>query len=94
MALTDYDIQRISAAIVNNLVNDERFMQRVAKLMPRRKKMLNSRQAAEMLGITRKTVCEIAEQIGGERAANNSSHWMFEEEGLIDRYRKYKESRK
>lgn len=94
MALTDYDIQRISSAVVENLVNNDRFMQRMARLMPRKNRLLNSRQAADMLGITRKTVCEIAEQIGGERAANNSSHWMFEEEGLIDRYRKYKESRK
>ena len=94
MALTDYDIQRISSAVVENLVNNDRFMQRMARLMPRKNRLLNSRQAAEMLGITRKTVCEIAEQIGGSRAQDNSSHWMFEEEGLIDRYRKYKESRK
>lgn len=91
--LTDYDIQRISSAIVDNLVNDERFMQRVAKLMPKQKKMLNSRQAAEMLGITRKTVCEIAPFVGGVKGEGISSHWMFPEEGLIDRYTEYKNGR-
>ena len=88
--LTDYDIQRISAAIVNNLVNDDRFMKRVAKLMPKRTKMLNSRQAAELLGITRKTVCEIAPLIGGMKGDGRSSHWMFPEEGLVEKYTEYK----
>jgi hypothetical protein len=35
-------------------------------------------------------VCQIAEQIGGFRGFGESAHWMFEEEGLIDRYKDYK----
>lgn len=88
--LTDYDIQRISAAVVNNLVNNDRFMQRMARLMPRKNRLLNSRQAAELLGITRKTVCEIAEHLGGIRGKGESAHWMFDEDGLKERFKEYK----
>ena len=88
--LTDYDIQRISAAIVNNLVNDDRFMKRMAKLMPRKQRMVNSTQAAKILGINRKTLCKIAEHLGGMKPDGKSSHWMFPEEGLIEKYRIYK----
>ena len=88
--LTDYDIQRISAAIVDRLVSNEKFMKRMAKLMPRQQRMVNSTQAAKILGINRKSVCEIAEQLGGVRANGKSAHWMFVENELVDRYKTYK----
>lgn len=91
--LTEYDIQRLSAAIVDNLVNNEGFMKRVARMMPKRKKMVSSSAAAEILGISRKTVCCIAEQLGGVRACS-TDHWTFPEDELVENYRQYKTEKK
>jgi len=89
--LTDYDIQRLSTAIVENLVNNESFMNKMAKVMPRKPKMISSSQAARILGITRKTVCEIAPLLGGVKGEGKQAHWMFPEEGLTDKFIKYRQ---
>lgn len=91
--LTDYDIQRLSAAIVQNLVNNEKFMKRMAKMMPKQKRMVTSGTAAKILGISRKTVCEIAGHLGGIRGEGSKNHWTFEEEGLVEKYQEYKKTR-
>ena len=88
--LTDYDIQKIATAVVDRLTADERFMRRMAELMPKRQNLVSSRTAASMLGISRKTVCEIAEKIGGIKGKGPSAHWLFEEDGLVERYIDYK----
>ena len=88
--LTDYDIQKIASSVVKLLSEDEKFMKRMAKLMPRQQRMVNSTQAAKILGINRKTVCEIAEHLGGIRANGKSAHWVFQEDGLIEKYRIFK----
>ena len=89
--MTDFDIQKLSISIVDNLVNNDKFISRVAKMMEKRsKRLVNSSRAAEILGVTRKTVCEIAPLIGGIRGKGQSAHWMFEEDGLIERYIEYK----
>lgn len=87
--LTDYDIQRLSSAIFEKLVNDDKFIKRMAQVMPKQRKMLTSSKAASILGISRKTVCDIAEYLGGVRGEGKSAHWMFEEDGLIERYKTY-----
>ena len=91
--LTDYDIQRISSAIVKNLVNDDRFIRRMAKMMPKQKTMVSSGKAAKILGVSRKTVCEIAEQLGGIKGCGKQAHWMFEEDGLVEKYKEYKQKK-
>ena len=88
--LTDFDVQRLSDAIVKKLVSDEKFMKRMAKLMPSQQRMVNSTQAAKILGINRKSVCEIAEHLGGTRTNSKSAHWMFPESELIEKYKTYK----
>lgn len=88
--LTDYDIQRISSAIVNNLVNNDKFISKMAKLMPKQKSMVSSGKAAKILGVSRKTICEIAEHLGGIKEEGKSAHWMFEEDRLVERYKAYK----
>lgn len=89
--MTDFDIQKLSISIVDNLVNNDKFISRVAKMMEKRsKRLVNSSRAAEILGVTRKTVCEIAPFIGGIRGKGQSAHWMFDEDGLIERYIEYK----
>ena len=89
--MTDFDIQKLSISIVDNLVNNDKFISRVAKMMEKRsRRLVNSSRAAEILGVTRKTVCEIAPFIGGIRGKGQSAHWMFEEDGLIERYIEYK----
>lgn len=88
--LTDYDIQRLSAAIVEKIANDEKVLKRIAKAMPRQRNLVSSSVAASILGITRKTVCDIAPFIGGVRGNGKSAHWMFEKEGLIEKYKDYK----
>ena len=89
--LTDYEIHKISVAIVENLVDNDKFIKRIAKAMQKdSKKLIGSTQAAKLLGVTRKTVCEIAPYIGGIRGKGESAHWMFHEDGLVDRYLRYK----
>ena len=93
MTLTDYDIQRISSAIVDKLTSDEKFISMVSKCIDKKnKKLVGSSRAAEILGVTRKTVCEIAEHLGGIRGNGQSAHWVFPENTLVERYIRYKES--
>ena len=89
MSLSNYDIQRISEAIVTRLLRDDTFIRQIRETAPAPKRMLTTRQAAEMLGISRKTVCDIAYHLGGIRR-DGKSHWTFPEEGLTERYIKYK----
>lgn len=88
--LTEYDIQRLSAAIVDRIANDDKVLKRIAKAMPRQGKLVSSSVAASILGVTRKTVCEIAPFIGGVRGDGKSAHWMFQQEDLIEKYKNYK----
>ena len=89
--LSDYDIQRISSSILEKLTDDDKFISRVSKMMEKRsKRLVNSSRAAEILGVNRKTVCEIAPFLGGIRGNGQSAHWMFPEEGLVERYLEYK----
>ena len=89
--MTDYDISRIAASIVDRLVNDDKFITRVAKVVKSKKggRMLNSKQAADLLGITRGYVCDIAPQLGGVRRGDDKQRakWYFPEDGLIERFR-------
>ena len=89
--LSDYDIQRLSAAIVDNLTNNDKFISRISRQLEKKgRKLIGSSRAAEILGVTRKTVSEIAPFIGGFKGKGKSAHWMFPEEGLIERYMEYK----
>ena len=89
--LTDFDIQRISAAIVANLVDNEQFLRRMAKMLPKKRHMVSSSQAASILGISRKTVCCLAEQLGGIKGDGDSSHWTFDEDTLVENYKLLKQ---
>lgn len=89
--LTDYDVSRLAAAIVAKLTTDERFINKIIKSVERKDhKLVNARRAAEILGINRKTVCEIGSYLGGVKGEGKSAHWMFIEDGLVERYIKYK----
>lgn len=89
--LSDFDIMKLSSSIIDNLVNNDKFISRVAMIMEKRsKRLVNSTRAAEILGVNRKTVCEIAPFLGGVRGNGQSAHWMFPEEGLVERYLEYK----
>ena len=88
--LTDFEVQKIATAIVDRLTADDKFARRMAELMPRRQGLISSRTAASLLGISRKSVCDIAEAIGGIRGKGPSAHWMFEEDGLVERYLQFK----
>ena len=87
--LSEYDIQRLSTAIVEKLVSDDRFLRRMAKVAPKQERLLTSTQAASLLGISRFTICRLADKLGGFRkdGENGKGRWVFREEGLIDRYR-------
>lgn len=89
--LTDYDIQRLSSAIVKNLVNNDKFIRRMARMMPKKQNMLTSSQTAKVLGVSRKTVCKIAPLLGGVKGDGKQKKWMFPEEGLMDRFIKYRQ---
>jgi hypothetical protein len=86
--LSEYDVQRIANAIVTKLVADDKFAKRIVKMMPKEERLLTSSQAAAILGISRFTVCRLADKLGGVRKEGKKSHWFFREDGLIDRYRR------
>lgn len=89
--LTDYDIHRTAQAVVELLLDDDRFISRMQKIAPKRAgHMLNSKQAAAMLGISAYTIREIAPMIGGiKKGSDRYQHWCFEEDGLKERYMSY-----
>jgi DNA-directed RNA polymerase specialized sigma subunit len=90
MALSEYDIHRIASEVVRKLVEDQRFIKAMQKMLPKQERLVNSSQAARMLGISRYTVCRIAEQLGGIRKDSGTpgkGHWMFPEQGLAERFK-------
>lgn len=90
--LSEYDIQRLSTAICEKLCNDDKFAKHMAKLMQKdNRNLIGSTRAAAILGISRKSVCEIAESLGGIRGKGKSAHWLFPEATLTELYLRYKQ---
>ena len=88
--LTEYEMSRMAKLIVNGLVNDDRFMAKVAKLVPKRNKVLRVKDVADLLGVSVWTVRDIAPQLGGTRKGDEKrGQWVFEENGLVERYQEY-----
>lgn len=86
MKLSEYDIQRIASEIVVRLTADERFARTMAKMLPKADRLLTSTQAANLCGTSRKYVCQNADKLGGFRGSGTSAHWMFRENGLVERF--------
>lgn len=83
-------MSRMAKLIVNGLVNDDRFMAKVAKLVPKRNKVLRVKDVADLLGVSVWTVRDIAPQLGGTRKGDEKrGQWVFEENGLVERYQEY-----
>lgn len=91
--LSDYEINRISKAIVSELCNNDRFIKNIAKMMKDKESedMVNSTTAAKILGISRKSVCAIAEELNGIRGRGRSAHWLFPKATLTENYIRYKQ---
>lgn len=88
--MTEYEMQRLAKLIVTGLVNDDRFMAKVAKMVPKKNRTLKAKDVAEVLGISVWTVRDIAEHLGGTRKGDvKRGQWVFEEDGLIERYQDY-----
>ena len=88
--MTEYEMQRIAKLIVSGLVNDDRFLAKVAKMMPKRNRALKVKDVAAILGISVWTVRDIAKELGGTRKGDERrGQWVFEEDGLIERYQEY-----
>ncbi len=55
--------------------------------------MGNTAKVAELLGVTRKTVCLIAPYIGGIKVGHgNKAHWLFPLDEVAERYISYKQN--
>ena len=93
--MTEYEIQRTARAVVDLLLTDDRFINRIIKAAPRRgSRMLNSKQAASVLGISADTLRNIAPFIGGiKKGSDQRAKWTFDEEGLKERYIEYVNSK-
>ena len=88
--MTEYDVQRTARAVVDLLLTDDRFVRRLERIVPKRTRMLNSRQAALRLGISPDTLRDVAPFIGGiKKGDDRRGRWTFEEEGLKERYLEY-----
>jgi len=92
--LTDYDIQRISAAVADRLLNDERVIKRMVRYLPKKKRLLTTSQAAAVLGISTYTVRRLAERLGGVHrpGKDGRGRWMFDEATLVENYLKIKDN--
>lgn len=86
--MTDYDIQRISAAVVERLLSDERILARVAKHAKACEKLLNTQQAAAVLGVSPFTVRRLAKELGGIQGQHG--RWKFPESTLVQNYLNFK----
>ena len=84
--MTDYDIRRIAAAVVELLSSDERFVQSIAKNLPKKKNFVTASQAAEKLGVCRRSITNNAKALGGVKLSNGT--WRFDENTLFDLYSK------
>ena len=73
--MTDYEIRRLSRAIVEELLADDRFIARVAEKAPKAGRMMPASEAARMLGVSKWTVIRMAGQLGGEKRENG--RWYF-----------------
>lgn len=88
--MTEYDVQRTARAVVDLLLTDDRFVRRLERIVPKRTRMLNSRQASERLGISPDTLRDVAPFIGGiKKGDDRRGRWAFEEDGLKERYLEY-----
>ena len=88
--MTEYEMRRISKLIIEGLVSDDRFIERVARLAPKRNRSLRVKEVAKLLGVSVWTVRDIAPQLGGTKKGDSQrGKWVFEEEGLLDRYKAY-----
>lgn len=88
--MTEYEMQRMAKLIVSGLVNDDRFMAKVARMVPKRNRALRVKDVANILGVSVWTVRDIAAELGGTRKGDEKrGQWVFEEEGLIERYQEY-----
>ncbi len=87
--LSQYDISRIAAAVVERLVNDDKFVERITRTAKKADgRLLSSTQAAKLLGISRGYVCDIASQLGGiRRGSGQRARWIFPENGLIEKFK-------
>ena len=82
--MTDYDIQRISRAVVDLLLSDERVLARIGRHARPSDKLLSTRQAAAHLGVSVFTVRRFAAELGGIRSARGQ--WSFPESTLTENY--------
>lgn len=93
--LTEYDIQRTAKAVVDLLLEDDRFLSRMQRLAPKRKsRMIKSKEAAELLGISIRMLRQAAPYIGGIKSGqSDNTPYRFEEDGLKERYLEYRKSK-
>lgn len=89
--MTDYDIQRISRAVVDLLLSDERVLARIGRQARPSDKLLSTRQAAAHLGVSVFTVRRFAAELGGIRSARGQ--WSFPESTLVEKYLTHKNSK-
>ena len=88
MALSEYDIKRISSSIVETLVTDERFMRRVSAMTPQLRQLVSLSAAAELLGVS----CSwMAHHIDGFRTIKGTAKnapYKFDTQTLYEDYEK------
>lgn len=84
--MTDYDIRRIAVAVVELLSSDERFIRNIVKNAPAKKNLVTAAQAAQMLGVCRRSITNNAKALGGVKLSNGT--WRFDENTLFDLYSK------
>ena len=82
--MTEYEICKIADRICEKLTHDERFMKNLAKVMPKRDRLISASQAAKLLGVSIYTVRRRAAELGG--VLNTNGRWTFHESKLMEKY--------
>lgn len=94
--MTEYDIQRTARAVVDMLLEDDRFIHRMERMANARAgRMITTEKAAGILGISQYTMRYVAPFIGGiKKGSNQRAKWVFDESTLKERYLEYVNSKK
>ena len=94
--MSEYELRRLARLIVQGLIDNDLFIAKVAKMMPKRnriheseKRLIGAKKAAEMLGISVTLLRNGVPQFSYVKGGSKSSPLKFNAATLMDEYERY-----
>lgn len=84
--LTEYDVTRIARAIVEQLVDDERFIKKVTSSAPQRRQLVSLPAAAELLGVSKSWMYHHVGDFRKTKGSQQNSRIKFDTATLYEDY--------